>query len=129
MILASSARESEGGFTPPPLKRARLSPDALTGGPSSSDSSSIPGTSTMQQSDLLNCKQKGGQQRNGVINELDGSRPGITNGYNKMDDDVQQNGDLDNHLDRRRKRETRMTTMEKDVISLIGQHLRENGYR
>ncbi len=83
----------------------------------------------MQQSDHTNCKKNNGQ-RNGVINELGGSRPGgITNGYNKIDDGIQQNGDLDNHLNRRRKRENKMTTMEKDIISLLGQHLRENGYR
>ena len=134
MILASSGRESEGGFTPPPLKRARLSTDTLIGGPSitgTSSSSSQGGTSQFDcvemESGHLKCKAKG-RQSNGVINQIGKIREDIPNGYSSAEELI-QNGDCEKQLERKRKNDRKMTTMEKDIISLIGQHLREKGYR
>ena len=131
MILASSGRESEGEFTPPPLKRARLSADSSTGGPSGSGSSSGASNNladSAMQSDHLNCKKKGGHS-NGVISESGSVRSGMANGYSKLDGGAQNGEFEEDHLEHRRKRDQRhMTTMEKDIISLIGQHLRERGY-
>ena len=79
------------------------------------------------QSDHLNCKQKGGAHSNGVTGDMDGLRGSMANGHGKREGEV-QNGSIKERLEHKRKKERRMTPMEKDIISLIGQHLRENGY-
>ncbi len=84
-------------------------------------------TDTGMQSDRLNCKKKGDAHSNGVTKDMDGLRGGMANGHGKMEGEV-QNGGVKERLEHKRKKERRMTPMEKDIISLIGQHLRENGY-
>ena len=130
--LASSGSEREGGFTPPPLKRARLSMDQIVGGPSiasvnlgtpSSSSQTLslcPHGLTGMQSDST----YSGSKSSNCTGESNGC---VINGYEETHETL-QNG-FEEFPERRKKRIRKMTTMEKDIISLMGQHLRERGYR
>lgn len=66
---------------------------------------------------------------NGITEEIGSSKASVTNGFTKEDKSIQNGGEIDEHFVRRKRKEIKMTTMEKDIISLIGQHLREKGFR
>lgn len=104
--LASLPSSTEGGSSPPPVKRARLSASALLGVPSL-----IANTPGMQSDGVLS---NGQALLNGTANGCDHHRsPGLHRPSNH------------NHIV---KHCNRLTPVDADTIRLIGQHLRELGF-
>ena len=155
-LASSGDSESEGGLTPPPLKRARLSVHRQTGEPSfvSSDQSALASHSSpscghsstnssgsMSGPSRLSSKSGSQQQQqhsNGVT--LENVSRGIVavNGNSELVNGVSASGEEDggivtDGLERRvrvRKRPQRqLTGMDADIVRLIGQHLREMGFK
>ena len=158
-LASSGDSESEGGLTPPPLKRARLSVQHQTGEPSfivsdhsalaslssSSASSAHPSTSTNSSGSMsgpsrLSSKPDPQQQQtNGVtLENVDSGRvsamngdSGLVNGVGTTEEDgeIATEG-LERHSSRVRKRPQRqLTGMDADIVRLVGQHLREMGFK
>lgn len=154
--------ESEGGLTPPPLKRARLSVHHQTGEPSftldrnSATSSSLPLTlsscapnsssaansssGSMSGPSRLSSKPDVGQQQqsNGVtLENVDGGGVlaingdnGLVNGVGGKDErEMTAEGGLEQHMRVRRRPQRQLTGMDADIVRLIGQYLREMGFK
>lgn len=79
----------------------------------------------------MKCDNSKGTHSNGVSEEeIGSSKVGITNGFSQSDKSLQNGSDdAEDHFIQRKRKVIEMTTMEKDIISLIGQHLREKGFR
>jgi hypothetical protein len=105
-VASSSNDQREGGIAPPSPKRARLSPTSID--PSTPSNPSHIGGMTEEPFD--SCYN---DQTNGFDNG------------NGIDNDDKEWCDYD----RRRKMNPKMTRMDSDLISLIGQHLREKGLK
>ena len=158
-LASSGDSESEGGLTPPPLKRARLSvrqtgepsfvvsdqsasvlsSSASGAHPSASNSSgSMSGPSRLS-SNKPDPQQQRQQQTNGVTLEnitSDGVAAingdgGLVNGVGTGEEDgVIATERLEQHISRTRKRPQRqLTGIDADIVRLIGQHLREMGFK
>lgn len=160
-LASSGDSESEGGLTPPPLKRARLSAQRQTGEPSSDQSASVsslsasgahPSASTnssgsmsgpsrlsSNKPDPQQQQQQRQQQTNGVTLEnitndgvaaINGER-GLVNGVGTgVEDGEIATERLEQHISRVRKRPQRqLTGIDADIVRLIGQHLREMGFK
>lgn len=147
--LASSDEhsETEGGFTPPPPKRARISNTETTtlGEPSSSStpiqSISDSSTSKTHPSSRQSSRAKtlsSRMQTNGVVIENGGessvsSKTKLVVSNGTFDDS--EDGELKETVTsgqvqvRKRKQPRKLTGMEADTIRLMGQHLREMGYQ
>lgn len=160
-LASSGDSESEGGLTPPPLKRARLSVQRQTGEPSfvvsdqsasvSSSSASGAHPSASNSSDSMSGpsrlssnkpdpQQQRQQQTNGVTLEnitsdgvaaINGDSGGLVNGVGTGEEDGAISMErLEQHISRTRKRPQRqLTGIDADIVRLIGQHLREMGFK
>ena len=163
-LASSGDSESEGGLTPPPLKRARLSVHCQAGEPSfalsdrnSAASSSLPlnsSTSCVSHSSLsnsssgsmsgpsrrLSSKSDVGQrqQSNGVtVDSVEGGGTvamngdsGLVNGVSGgKEREVSAERGVKQHVRARKVPQRRLTGMDADIVRLIGQHLRELGFR
>ena len=165
-LASSGDSESEGGLTPPPLKRARLSVHCQTGEPSfasdhnSTASSSLPlilssscaphsssssansSSGSMSGPSRLSSKpdvgQRQQQQSNGVtLENVDGGGvvaingdSGLVNGVSGEDErEITSEGGLEQHVRVRKRPQRQLTGIDADIVRLIGQHLREMGFR
>lgn len=118
MNLASSGNQREGGFFPPPFKRARLSVDTAAGEPSMASSSHLSSSGLHTNHKLEGMQSDSKTESNGECH---------TNGYNETNGGSESW--RDNFSEKRKRQVQSMTTMETDMICLIGQHLRESGYQ
>ena len=164
-LASSGDSESEGGLTPPPLKRARLSVRRQAGEPSfalsdhnSAASSSLPLNSSLScvphsslsnsssgsmsgPSRHLSSKSDVGQrqQSNGVtVDSIEGGGGvvaingdgGLINGVGGgKEREVSEERGVKQHVRARKVPQRRLTGMDADIVRLIGQHLRELGFR
>ena len=156
-LASSGDSESEGGLTPPPLKRARLSVHRQIGEPSfASDrnsASSLSPLSCAHSSSLANSssgsmsgpsrvssKSDTGQtqqQSNGVsLENSDGDivaingDGGLVNGVGGREErEIVAEGRLEQRVRVRKKPQRQLTGMDADIVRLVGQHLREMGFR
>ena len=148
--LASSDEhsETEGGFTPPPQKRARISlyPETTTLGEPSSSSTPVQGgpdssndrTHSNSRRSLRINALSSRMQTNGVVIENGAessvatkSKLAVTNGtYDDSEDSEVVNAvTLGQVQVRKRKQPRKLSGVEADIIRLMGQHLREMGYQ